>query len=191
MQQNDGLIYGHFEFTSGRHGDYLVDKYAMYRNVNFVRKLCVNLADQLRNHGETVGLYAIAGTPRGGWVPAAMLAEELDVRVLYFDKEVSGRYGMKGILFDSYEDRKIILLEDVLTTGGSLATLDHAMSERAVPPSTACVLVDRSGARDLISDRLNLTLYTALTVDLDSWAPKECPLCERGMWLHKSSPDVY
>jgi orotate phosphoribosyltransferase len=75
------------------------------------------------------------------------------------------------------------VVDDILTTGGSLRDTLAALATEPVEVVAVAVLVDRSGGR--VSFGENIPLFALATLDVASWDASECPLCGQGLPLTK------
>jgi orotate phosphoribosyltransferase len=183
---------GHFLLKSGRHGDAYVEKFQVLQDPPATSELCTFFAAHGRGgDGETL-VDLVAGPTTGGVILAFETARQLGVRSI-FAEEVRADDGSlrrefrRGFRIDPGE--RVLLVDDILTTGGSLQAMIPAV-EVAGGEIVAClVLVDRSGGRASIaspSTGRSYPLRSLWQLDLPTYepGPATCPLCARGEPLH-------
>ena len=187
------LTDGHFLLTSGRHSDRFYLLSLVLQHPQAVRFLAACLAAKARNVLDLAGLDAVVGPAMGGVLLAHELAAELGVRSLYAEKENGGMRLRRGFRVQSEESRpggaeettpsprggRVLVAEDALTTGGSVAKTMDAVRAEAGEVLGVTVVVHR-GRKD---PHLGAPLLSLLEDPASDWAPKECPLCARGVPL--------
>jgi orotate phosphoribosyltransferase len=170
LEQAGALLEGHFLLTSGLHSDRYVQCALALSIPATARALGQGLADAFRGCGATV----VAGPALGGIVIAHETAVALGVRCIFCERE-KGRMTFRRGFTLSMDDR-VLAVEDVVTTGGSvmeLADLAEGLGAKVVGVGS---IVDRradkkAGTRELKS---------LLKLDLTTWEPGTCPLCAKG-----------
>ena len=173
----------HLVYTSGRHGSAYVNKDAIYPHTEFTSDLCRIIAEQLPEDGiEVVVAPAVGGVILSQWV-AFHLSKLTGRQVLglYAEKSESGdAFVIKRGYDRMIPGRRVLLVEDVLTTGGSIKkvgevvrTLKGNIIGVAAICNRGAVTVEDLGGVPKLSAIMNVTL--------DSWSEEECPLCAQGV----------
>ncbi len=171
----------HVVYTSGRHGKTYVNKDALYTSTEDTSAVCAQIAA----HFASAGVEVVAGPTVGGviltqWVahhspptahgrqPAAIYAEEVD-----------GKRVFRRGYADFIPGKRVLVVEDILTTGGSARKVVDAVrvaGGEVVGLGALCnrgnVSAETVGAPEV---------YTLLTLPLTSWEAADCPLCRAGM----------
>lgn len=160
------LLEGHFVYTSGRHGKYFIQAARVLQNPEYTEALCSSIATLFRK--EDVEL--VVGPAVGGVILSYETARQLYCTAAYTEKNQDGNMALKRG-FKLTPGTRVLVVEDVITTGGSVQkTLDHLISRGANTVGVA-VLVDRSQGKANFQCR-----FEALaTLDLDSYPPDELP----------------
>jgi orotate phosphoribosyltransferase len=175
---------GHFALKSGRHGDRYLEKFQVLQFPGAVSELCAHIAARVRSESGAAAVDVVAGPTTGGIVLAFETARQLGVRGI-FAEEVGGADGVRRRAFRrGFEIRRgerVLLVDDILTTGGSLLAMLPPVEEAGGEVALAAVLVDRSGGTDELSSPATGRRYPVFalwTLDLPTWAPgPECPGC--------------
>ena len=166
----DALLDGHFILSSGLHSPkYLQCALAMQYPADAAR-FGRAIAEQFLGQGiETVASPAI-----GGLVIGYAVAEALNVRFIWTERQDGQMTIRRG--FTVREGERILVVEDVITTGGSTRECIAALEKHGANVVGAASIIDRSnGATDVGVPRISL-----VSLDVPSYKPEECPLCEQG-----------
>lgn len=173
----------HFVYTSGKHGTAYVNKDALYPHTAETSRLCRAIAERFADDNvEVVIAPAIGGVILSQWV-AHHLAEINGHEVLgvYAEKSESG----DGFVIERDYDKlipgkNVLVVEDVLTTGGSAKRVVEATRAIGGNVIGLGVLCNRGGITP--QDVADVPKLTALVnVKLDSWSERACPLCKRNV----------
>ena len=183
---------GHFQLKSGRHGDAYVEKFQVLQDPAATTELCAFFAAHGRGlDGETL-VDLVAGPTTGGVILAFETARQLGVRSI-FAEEVRADDGStrrefrRGFRIEPGE--RVLLVDDILTTGGSLLAMLPAVEAAGGEIVECVVLVDRSGGRSVLTSPLSGRTYPLRSLwqlDLPTYEPgaATCPGCEAGVGLH-------
>jgi orotate phosphoribosyltransferase len=174
---------GHFRLKSGRHSDRYLEKFQVLQFPEITSELCGMLAAFGRGPDGQAVVDVVAGPTTGGVILAFETARQLGVRSLFAeevrDADGSHREFRRGFTIDAGE--RVLLVDDILTTGGSLAAMLPAVEGFGADVVRAVVLVDRSGgqeyARSSGSGR-EYPIEALWRLELPTWeAGAACPAC--------------
>ncbi len=169
---------GHFLLASGRHSDRYVEKFDLLRRPRETEAVCTEIADRFRG----VGVDVVAGPTTGGIILAFEVARQLSVAAAYAERRADGARGREFRRGTTFEPgQKVLVVDDILTTGGSVRETLDALAAHAVDVVAIAVLVDRSGGRAAFGE----PLAALTTLDVATWEQAECPLCAEGVPLVK------
>ena len=178
LEECGALTEGHFLLSSGMHSDRYVEKFHLLRKPDVLQRVCTAMVQLLGDQRVDV----VAGPTTGGILIAAEMARQLGVRAAYAERAEGGSLerAFRRVNYFEPGDR-VLVVDDILTTGGSVVETIRALDPHPVVLEGALVMVDRSmGRADLGVD------YQALTqIDVPAWQPDDCPLCARGVPLVK------
>jgi orotate phosphoribosyltransferase len=183
---------GHFQLKSGRHGDAYVEKFQVLQDPAATSELCTFFAvDGRGGDGETL-VNLVAGPTTGGVILAFETARQLGVRSIFAeevraDDGTTHRAFRRGFRIEPGE--RLLLVDDIMTTGGSLQAMLPAVEDAGGEIVSCLVLVDRSGGRaTLTSPRTGRTypLRSLWQLDLPTYeaGSATCPRCADGQPLH-------
>ncbi len=172
LQKTGALIEGHFVLSSGLHSERyvqcarllqfpeLAEKYARYIASSFVEK----------------PVDAVLGPAIGGIVFGYELAKQLNVRAIFTERGADGAMLLRRG-FEINPGEKIIISEDVITTGKSTLEVIEIIKENdAVLEGVAC-MIDRSRG----AFNPGAVMESIISIDIDAYSPSACPLCEKGV----------
>jgi len=183
---------GHFLLKSGRHGDAYVEKFQVLQDPAATSELCGFFAIHGRGgDGETL-VDLVAGPTIGGVILAFETARQLGVRSI-FAEEVRDDAGTlrrefrRGFRIEPGE--QVLLVDDILTTGGSLLAMLPAVEAMGGEITECLVLVDRSGGRASLTSPATGRVYPLRALwqlDLPTYepGPATCPRCADGTPIH-------
>jgi orotate phosphoribosyltransferase len=179
------LITGdHLVYTSGRHGSSYVNKDALYPHTTATAAVCERIA----RHFAGAGVEVVAGPTIGGVILAQWTAYHLsviegrEVLAVYAEEEAAAE-GKRRVLRRGYDalarGRRALVVEDVLTTGGSARQVVEAVRAAGGEVIGVGALCNRGG---VTAETVAVPELFALTeVPLESYAPEDCPLCAAGV----------
>jgi len=173
FEQAEAIQKGHFKLTSGVHSDTYIQCAQVMQHPEFMHNLCSELGKKFR--GDDIDV--IVGPAIGGIIMAHVMARVLGpwVRAIFTERE-NGKMTLRRS-FEIKEGEKVLVVEDVTTTGSSVREVIDIVNSRKGKVVGVGVLIDRSGGR------VNFGVKTEklLTVDIKTYLPEECPLCKKGI----------
>jgi orotate phosphoribosyltransferase len=179
---------GHFLLKSGRHGDAYVEKFAVLADPAATSELCGFWAASVRDAGVDV----VAGPTTGGVILAFETARQLGTPSIFAEevRDADGathREFRRG--FTIRPGERVLLVDDILTTGGSLLAMIPAVEALGGEIVSCEVLVDRSGGRAALTSPTTGRTYPVRALwqlDLPTYeaGPETCPRCASGDPLH-------
>jgi len=174
---------GHYEYASGRHGGVYVNKNLVIACPSYLRQLCQIIAQEYAG----LEIQAVAAPATGGialtqWVADFLtgfnnLPPEKQVLALYAEKD-----GEKLVFSRQYDqlldDKRVLVLEDIVTTGGSLNKLIRSVEDCGGQVIGGAVLWNRGGIE------FDVPTISLVQKQYPSWLESECPLCRVGVPLN-------
>jgi orotate phosphoribosyltransferase len=140
------------------------------------QRLCQLIAEHFR----ASGVQVVAGPTTGGIILSFEVARQLSVRGIFAEKADGGRRFLRGFRIEPGE--RTLVVDDVLTTGGSIRDVLEAVRQAGGQPVGVAVLADRTaGATDF-----GLPFFACTVLKIESYAPSQCPLCQEGLPLTKT-----
>jgi len=164
------LLEGHFQLSSGLHSTVYLQCALVLQFPDRAEAFGRAIAEQYRGEG----IQLVASPAIGGIVIGHEVARALGVRFIWTEREAGQMTLRRGFTVSPGE--KTLVVEDVITTGGSTRECIAALTERGADVIGAASIIDRSnGAADVGVPRISLA-----TLDVPSYQNDECPLCQNG-----------
>ena len=183
LRASGALKGGHFLLSSGRHGDRYVEKFDLLRRPAATEAACRGFSERFA----TERIDVVVGPTTGGILLAFEVARQMGVAAAYAERRDDGSPGRefrRGTTFES--GQRVLVIDDILTTGGSVRETLAALTPHTVEVVAVGVLIDRSGGRAAF----DVPLISLAALDFDTWAPEACPMCARGETLVKPGTTV-
>jgi orotate phosphoribosyltransferase len=175
FRRSGALLEGHFKLSSGLHSSgYLQCARVLMRPAD-AGMLGAALGAAARDLGATV----VLSPALGGIVIGHEVARALDVPALFAER-VDGRLTLRrGFVLDAAD--RVLVVEDVVTTGGSTRETMAVAREAGAMVVGAAAIVDRSGG----APGLDVPFRALLPMTVPAYPPDACPLCTEGRPLVK------
>jgi orotate phosphoribosyltransferase len=187
FRSSGALREGHFLLKSARHSDRYLEKFQVLQDPAATSELCAMWVAEYGNR-PTDQLDLVAGPTTGGVILAFETARQIGTRGIFAEevRDADGRVRRefrRGFRIERGE--RVLLVDDILTTGGSLLAMIPAVEEAGGEIVACHVLVDRSGGLSaLTSPRTgrSYALRALWALDLPTWepGPATCPRCAAG-----------
>ncbi|MEZ5345805.1 MAG: orotate phosphoribosyltransferase [Pyrinomonadaceae bacterium] len=170
FRETDALLEGHFVLSSGLHSpQYLQCALALQFPFDAEK-----YGHQIAEHFVNEGIETVASPAIGGLVIGYEVAKAMNVRFIWTERKEGEMTLRRG--FDVKEGERILAVEDVITTGGSIKECIDVLKARGGNVAGAASIIDRSGGRaDVGVPRISL-----VELDVPTYKPEECPMCAEG-----------
>ena len=171
FRSSGALLEGHFRLSSGLHSPGYLQCALVLSRPRDAEALGAGLAAKVK----PLGAVTVLSPALGGIVIGQEVGRALGIRAIFAER-VDGTLTLRrGFQLEPLE--KVLVVEDVVTTGGSTReTMDVARAAGAVVVG-ACAIVDRSGGKQ----GLDVPFHALLHRDLPTYPPESCPLCAQGL----------
>jgi len=170
FNDTDALLTGHFVLSSGLHSD----KYLQCARALQFPADAAKFGNAIAEHFLDQKIETVASPAIGGLVIGYAVAAALNVRFIWTERENGVMTLRRG--FGVREGERILVVEDVITTGGSTRECIGALTSRGAKVVAAASIIDRSnGKADVGVPRISLA-----RLDVPSYTPDSCPMCGRG-----------
>lgn len=182
FEQTQAIITGsHIVYTSGRHGESYVNKDAVYPHTQETSDLCLMTAEAFQYKD----VQAVVGPALGGIILSQWTAHHLsrlsghEVLGVYAEKQSDGSFALTRGYGNLIARKRVLVVEDVLTTGGSVKKVLEALKPLEVEVVGVGALCNRGGVKP--EDIGGFHLNALINVVMKDYDPAECPLCESGV----------
>jgi orotate phosphoribosyltransferase len=192
LRSSGALRDGHFLLKSGRHSQAYLEKFAVLSDPAATSELCGFWAGQYRGADDRPAVDLVAGPTTGGVILAFETGRQLGTRAIFAEEvqaagERARREFRRGFRIEPGE--RVLLVDDILTTGGSLLAMIPAVEAMGGEIVECAVMVDRSGGlRSLESPTTGrrYALNALWVLDLPTYeaGAATCPACADGTPIH-------
>ena len=180
FEETGAYLRGHFRLTSGLHSGEYLQCAKVLRFPQYAERFGRALADTLRElAGGPIDL--VVSPAMGGLIIGHEVARALGVPFLFSERDsASGRMTLRrGFVIEP--GQSAVIIEDVITTGGSTREVLELLAEAGGKVLAAGSIIDRSGGEADVGVR-----HAALaTLHPITWKPEGCPLCAQGVPVQK------
>ena len=175
FRSTGAYLNGHFRLTSGLHSPTYLQCALVLQHPRHAAELGGLLADELRKLArEPVAL--VVSPALGGLIIGHEVARVLGARFIFTERDENKRMTLRRG-FTVAPGEPALVVEDVVTTGGSTRDVVDVLREAGARPQAAGSIVDRSGGQaDVGVPRVAL-----LTLEVVAYDPARCPLCAQGL----------
>jgi len=170
-RKSGALLEGHFRLTSGLHSPGYLQCALVLQHPQHAELLGRAIGDRARDLRATV----VLSPALGGVVIGQEVGRALGVRAIFAERQDDGLTLRRGFVIS--ESDRVLVVEDVLTTGGSTRETMQVARAAGGQVIGAASIVNRMG-RD---PDLGVPFVSLLNVDLPTYEPDRCPLCAQGL----------
>ena len=162
------LLEGHFLLTSGKHSNKYLQCAKIFRNTKYSETLCGELAEQFAD----AGIELVIGPALGAVQMAYEVSRQLKVEN-FFAERVNGKMELRrGFVIP--QGAKVLVVEDVVTTGGSVREVIDLVREAGGVVAGVGSIVDRTGGEI----DFGVPYRSVISFKVDAWEAEDCPLCK-------------
>ncbi|MCK5075957.1 MAG: orotate phosphoribosyltransferase, partial [Calditrichia bacterium] len=138
-------------------------------------KICGLIADHFKDYE----IDTVIAPALGGIVVGQEVARQLNKKSIFAERKDGVMKIRRGFLLQPGE--KVLVTEDVVTTGGSVKEVIELVKAQGAIPVGIGFIVDRSGGKA----GFGIPQFAAFTMDVVTWQPEECPLCAKDIQIEK------
>lgn len=171
LRRTGALLEGHFVLSSGLHSPYYVQCARTLQYPEYAEALGGCLADRFRDYA----VDAVLSPAVGGLIIGHETARALGARRALFAEREDGMMTLRRG-FDLQPGERVLIVEDVITTGGSVRELIRLVQASEATVVGVAAILDRSGGQV----DLGVLLRTLLTMQMPTYEPEAYPLRQQG-----------
>jgi orotate phosphoribosyltransferase len=171
FKKTNAFLKGHFRLSSGLHSEGYLQCALVLQYPEYAKALCVELAKKFEKQKPTV----VVAPAIGGILVSYEVANTLGCRSVFTERENDAMTFRRG--FEISASDKVLVVEDVVTTGGSTKEVIEAVRQKGAKVIGIGSIIDRSaGAANFDAEFKSL-----LKLNIKTYKPEECPLCKKGV----------
>ncbi len=175
FRETGAMLEGHFVLSSGKHSDRYFQCALVLERPAKAEVLARELARRVREvHKQPYDI--VIGPALGAVTWAYEVARALNTRAQFTERKGDAMELRRG--FQVKPSDRVLVVEDVLTTGGSAREVIALLETLGVAPAAVGCIVNRSGGNPFAAD--GLQLFSLAEVQVKAWDPADCPLCKSG-----------
>jgi len=179
FKEAEALLQGHFQLTSGKHSEWYFEKIRLIENPAALDRIVDLLVAKIRSEGHGFD-YVIS--PAYGAIAIGFLAALKLGKRFAFTQRVEGKMAFRSGWTGLVPGTTAVIVEDILTTGGSVQEVIACLKDRGIAVAGIFVLVDRTAGAVLVAGR---PVGSLLALKVEAFDPESCPLCRAGVPLVK------
>ncbi len=176
FRQAGALLEGHFLLSSGMHSPKYLQCALVLQDPKRAERLCGRLARAFADDR----VQTVIGPAIGGIVVAYELARALGAKGLFAERQDGHMMLRRG--FGLSRGERVLLAEDVVTTGGSLREVQEMVAAAGAEVVAVTALVDRTSGRD---PGFGMPLVSLVKIEVPAYVPEDCPQCRAGVPIVK------
>ena len=178
FRECDALLQGHFKLTSGKHSEWYFEKIRLIEKPSALEKIVDLLVEKIE--AEVPDFDTVVSPAYGAIAIGFLAALKLGKKFAFTqraDEKMTVRSGFAGL-----DGSRAVIVEDILTTGGSIQEVLACLKEHGVTTSGIYVLVDRSGGAVPVEGK---AVGSLLALKVEAFEPDVCPFCKKGLPITK------
>ena len=175
FKKTRAFLSGHFRLTSGLHSGHYLQCALVLQYPKDAERLGRAIADKFRRDNISV----VAGPAIGGIIIAHEVARALGVRCIFGEREEGKMKLRRG--FHVKNNERVLLVEDVVTTGGSIKELAKIIKYAGGKIVGVGSIIDRSGGKT----DFGVKFETLMTLNIETFEEESCPLCKEKILVAK------
>ena len=179
FEKSGAMLKGHFLLASGLHSPIYWEKFQVLQFPNYTEQLCNMIAKNFAKEGVQV----VAGPTTGGIILSFETGRQLGVRGIFAEKKGNAKERAFRRGFDIGKGERVLIVDDILTTGGSIREVIDAVNKLDGQIIGVGVLVDRSQQKV----DFGVPFFSCLRSETITYPADNCPLCAEKIPLVKPS----
>jgi orotate phosphoribosyltransferase len=175
FRRSGALLEGHFRLTSGLHSPGYLQCALVLQHPQQAEALGTALANRTRDLRPT----AVLSPALGGVIIGHEVGRALGIRAMFAERQDGALTLRRGFMLG--ETDRVLVVEDVMTTGGSTRETVQVARAAGAHVVGAASIVDRGALSSVRGEDLGLPVASLLRIDLPAYEPDQCPLCAQGL----------
>jgi len=180
FEATGAYLRGHFRLTSGLHSPEYLQCAKVLQHPTHAFDFGVALGREFAKLSGGRKINAVVSPAMGGLIIGHEVARAVGARFIFTERDSAGKMTLRRG-FEIEPGETTVVVEDVITTGGSSREVIEILTDRGAKVLAAGSIIDRSGGQaDLGVKRIALA-----TLQVTAWSPENCPLCQKGLPVTK------
>lgn len=175
MESVGALLNGHFLLSSGKHSDAYAQCARLLMHPEKAQMVLMTVVEQVRN----LRIDKVIGPAMGGIIVAYEIGRQLGVPAMFTERENDVMTLRRGFTVEAND--RILITEDVITTGKSSLETIEALKEYGVEIVGLAAIVDRR----VDNKKFPYPVYSAMKLDIKTYEKDDCPLCKEKVPIMK------
>jgi orotate phosphoribosyltransferase len=181
FEETGAYLHGHFRLTSGMHSGEYLQCAKVLAHPAYAERLGRALGEKIRALAGGAAIDVVVSPAMGGIIIGHEVARALGTRALFTERDAATNAMTLRRGFEIGAGETAVVIEDVITTGGSTKEVVHAIAAAGAQVLAAGSIIDRSGGRA----EVGVPRVALETLEAVAYQPEECPLCREGLPLVK------
>lgn len=178
--QNKIIKEGHFKLTSGLHSNIYINKDMIYTNSVLFNKIILSFKTILLSNILHINeKYIFTGPAIAGAILASHIAREMfSYSPFIYPEKIDNRMVFRRGYDKIIEGKAVIIIEDIITTGGSVQKVVNAIKYNGGDVALCACIWNRTGWQ-----HDDFPVQSLIDEKIESWEPGKCPICKEGIEL--------
>jgi len=178
LRDSGAMLEGHFLLSSGRHSDKYFQCAKLLQYPDKAAAAVAVIAEKIKNDMQAgkLEIHAVVGPAMGGIIVAYELGRQLGLPAFFTERDDTGKMSLRRG-FEITPGQKILITEDVVTTGKSFGECAAVLEEHGAKIAALACIVDRRGP----GIDIPWPFYPCCKVDAGNWKAGDCGLCKKGI----------
>ncbi|MGL4451632.1 MAG: orotate phosphoribosyltransferase [Sarcina sp.] len=172
LKEAGALLEGHFLLSSGKHSNRYCQCAKVLQHPEKAEKVLSVVADKLKEANIECDL--VVGPAMGGVIVAYELGRQLGKPAIFTERENGEMTLRRG--FEIKEGQKVIITEDVVTTGKSFKEAAAVIEAHGGEVVAVICMVDRTSEK--VTD---YPMFSSVKLEIETYDADNCPLCKEGI----------
>ncbi|SHH39284.1 orotate phosphoribosyltransferase [Tepidibacter thalassicus] len=173
LKKSDALLEGHFLLSSGKHSNRYVQCAKVLRYPEYAKKVLSFVVEKVKD----LDIDLVVGPAMGGVIVSYEIGRQLGKEAIFTERVDNVMALRRG--FKIKKDAKILITEDVVTTGKSTLEVKELLESMGGDVIGVACIVDRT------SSDIGIPIYSAIELDIKVYDKEDCPLCKENMPIEK------
>lgn len=170
LKDTKALLEGHFLLSSGKHSSEYVQCAKVLSHPKYAEEVLKPVVEKVKN----LDIDILVGPAMGGVIVAYEMGRQLEKQAIFTERKDGEMTLRRG--FEIKEGQKVLITEDVVTTGKSTMETKKVIEDLGGIVIGVASIVDRTRGRSA----LDMPLYCAIEVDIETYDKNDCPMCKEG-----------